>query len=305
MALTTAKITLPTDVAVGIVNKASDASTIAALSPSTPMLFRDQDYMVFTPTAEAEVVAEGENKSSYEQTLTTVTAKRVKLQTTTRVTSELEWADEDNRTQIIESIVSDQAAAFARALDYVLYHAVNPKDGSALAGYTALNTTATQVTSTGDAVEDMDALVDAVAATYDVNGIALSKTFAAQLRKVRVPSTGLRLYPEIPMNLQPGTIEGVKAATSGTVSGVRAATATNVLAFAGDFSVIKWGLVRDMTAQVIPYGDPDGAGDLQRTNQVAYRTEGVYGFAVLDSRAIACLKAAASAASAGTGKEAK
>ena len=305
MALTTAKITLPTDVAVGIVNKASDASTIAALSPSTPMLFRDQDYMVFTPTAEAEVVAEGENKSSYEQTLTTVTAKRVKLQTTTRVTSELEWADEDNRTQIIESIVSDQAAAFARALDYVLYHAVNPKDGSALAGYTALNTTATQVTSTGDAVEDMDALVDAVAATYDVNGIALSKTFAAQLRKVRVPSTGLRLYPEIPMNLQPGTIEGVKAATSGTVSGVRAATVTNVLAFAGDFSVIKWGLVRDMTAQVIPYGDPDGAGDLQRTNQVAYRTEGVYGFAVLDSKAIACLKAAASAASAGTGKEAK
>ena len=302
MALTTAKITLPTDVAVGIVNKASDASTIAALSPSTPMLFRDQDYMVFTPTAEAEVVAEGENKSSYEQTLTTVTAKRVKLQTTTRVTSELEWADEDNRTQIIESIVSDQAAAFARALDYVLYHAVNPKDGSALAGYTALNTTATQVTSTGDAVEDMDALVDAVAATYDVNGIALSKTFAAQLRKVRVPSTGLRLYPEIPMNLQPGTIEGVKAATSGTVSGVRAATATNVLAFAGDFSVIKWGLVRDMTAQVIPYGDPDGAGDLQRTNQVAYRTEGVYGFAVLDPKAIACLKAAAST---DTGKEAE
>lgn len=292
MALTTAKITLPTDVAVGIVNKASDTSTIAALSPSTPMLFRDQDYMVFNPTAEAEVVEEGAQKGAYEVSTSPVTAKRVKLQTTTRVTSELEWADEDNRTQIIEGIVADQSGAFARALDYVLYHAVNPKDGTALSGYTALSGTATQVTSTGDAVEDMDALVDAIAATYDINGIALSKTFAASLRKVRVPSTGMRLYPEIPMNLQPGTVEGVKAATSGTVSGALAKTATKVLAFAGDFSVIKWGLVRDMTAQVIPYGDPDGAGDLQRTNQIAYRTEGVYGFAVLDPKAIACLKAA-------------
>ena len=293
MALTTAKITLPTDVAVGIVNKASDTSTIAMLSPSTPMLFRDQDYMVFNPTAEAEVVEEGAQKGAYEVSTSPVTAKRVKLQTTTRVTSELEWADEDNRTQIIESIVADQAAAFARALDYVLYHAINPKSGEALGdGYTALSGAATQVTSTGDAVEDMDALVDAIAATYDINGIALSKTFAASLRKVRVPSTGMRLYPEIPLNLQPGTVEGVKAATSGTVSGALAKAATKVLAFAGDFSVIKWGLVRDMTAQVIPYGDPDGSGDLQRTNQIAYRTEGVYGYAVLDPKAIACLKEA-------------
>lgn len=294
MALTTKKIVLPKDVAVGIVNKASDTSTIAALSPSTPMLFRDQEYMVFNPTAEAEVVEEGAQKGSYEVSTSPVTAKRVKLQTTTRVTSELEWADEDNRTQIIESIVADQAAAFARALDYVVYHAINPKSGEALGeGYTALSGTATQVTSTGDAVEDIDAIVDAIAATYDVNGIALSKTFAASLRKVRVPSTGLRLYPEIPLNLKPGTVEGVDAATSGTVSGALAKTATNVLAFAGDFSVIKWGLVRDMTAQVIPYGDPDGAGDLQRTNQIAYRTEGVYGYAVLDPKALACLKAKA------------
>lgn len=293
MALTTKKIILPKDVAVGIVNKASDTSTIAALSPSTPMLFRDQEYMVFNPTAEAEVVEEGAQKGSYEASTSPVTAKRVKLQTTTRVTSELEWADEDNRTQIIEAIVADQAAAFARALDYVIYHAVNPKSGEALGdGYTALSGTATQVTSTGDAVEDIDAIVDAIAATYDVNGIALSKTFAASLRKVRVPSTGQRLYPEIPLNLKPGTVEGVTAATSGTVSGALAKAATKVLAFAGDFSVIKWGLVRDMTAQVIPYGDPDGSGDLQRTNQIAYRTEGVYGYAVLDPKAIACLKAA-------------
>ncbi len=293
MALETSKVVLPTSVATYIKDNAKDTSTIAALSPSTPQLFTNADNLIFDGASEAEVVEEGAQKGSYEASTSPVPAKRVKLQTTPRVTSELEWADEDNRTQIIEAIIADQAAAFARALDYVIYHAINPKSGEALGdGYTALSGTATQVTSTGDAVEDIDAIVDAIAATYDVNGIALSKTFAASLRKVRVPSTGPRLYPEIPLNLKPGTVEGVTAATSGTVSGALAKAATKVLAFAGDFSVIKWGLVRDMTAQVIPYGDPDGSGDLQRTNQIAYRTEGVYGYAVLDPKAIACLKAA-------------
>ena len=292
MALTTAKITLPTDVAMAVINKAKDTSTIARLSPSTPMLFRNQDYMVFNPSAEAEIVEEGAQKGSYEQALATVTAKRAKMQVTTRVTSELQWADEDNRTQILDKIVEDQSAALARALDYLIYHAVQPKTGEVMDGYTALSATATQVTATDDAVANVDALTDAIAATYDINGIALSKTFASQLRKVRVPSTGMRFYPEIPLNLNAGTLEGIDAATSGTVSGTLAKVPTNVLAFAGDFSTIKWGLVRDMQAEIIQYGDPDGAGDLKRNNQVAYRTEVVYGYAVIDPKAIAVLKAA-------------
>lgn len=296
MALTTGKISLPTDVALGIVARAKDASTIAALSPATPMLFRNQDYMVFSPTAEAEVVEEGANKGSYEQPLSIVTAKRVKLQTTTRVTSELTWADEDNRTAIVEQIIADQADAFARALDYIVYHAANPATGQAMSGYEALSGTAVQVTAGSDPSADLDALVDAVAQGYEVNGLALSKTFAGQLRRLRVKSTGARLYPEVPLGLNPAAVDGVPAATSGTVSGAKMKKATGVLAFAGDFSVIKWGLVRSMSSEVIEFGDPDGAGDLKRTNQVAYRTEGVYGYAVLDPKAIACLKAAAAGA---------
>lgn len=292
MALTTGKIALPTDVALGIVNRAKDASTIAALSPATPMLFRNQDHMVFAPTAEAEVVEEGANKGSYEQPISIVRAKRVKLQTTTRVTSELTWADEDNRTAIVEQIIADQADAFARALDYIIYHAINPATGQPMAGYEKLADTAVQVASTSDASADLDALVDAVAQGYEVNGLALSRAFAGQLRRLRVKNTGARLYPEVPISLDPAAVDGVRAATSGTVSGAKAKKETGVLAFAGDFSIIKWGLVRSMESEVIEFGDPDGAGDLKRTNQVAYRTEGVYGYAVLDAKAIACLKAA-------------
>ncbi|KAA8828311.1 MULTISPECIES: phage major capsid protein [Bifidobacterium] len=293
MAMTLEKLPLPRELATAVVNKAKDTSTIAALSPSSPMIFTDKDFLMFNGKSEAEVVAEGQSKGSYEQDTTTVSAKRFKVQTTTRVTNELQWADEDNRTQIIEAIQLDQAAAIGRALDYVIYHAVNPKDGETLTGYDALTAQAKAVTAGDDEIANVDALADALNQTYDVNGVALSRTWASRLRKVRVPSTGMRFYPEIPLNLQAGSLDGITAATSGTVNGTKAKTPTGVLALMGDFSLIKWGMVRDMFATMIPYGDPDHAGtDLQNVNMVAYRTEAVFAYAVLDPNGFAVLKEA-------------
>ena len=110
------------------------------------------------------------------------------------------------------------------------------------------------------------------------------------MRKLRVPGTGARVFPEVPLNLAVSNIEGVAAATSSTVNGQKATTPTKVLAIAGDFSMIRWGMVRDIMAELIEFGDPDGAGDLKRTNEVAYRTEAVYAYGVLDPKAFAVLK---------------
>ena len=293
MAMDTAKIKLPVSVATEITKKAKDTSTIAALSPAEPQLFLDKDYMVFNGSSEAEVVAEGSQKSSYEETLTPVVGKRFKVQTTTRVTSELKWADEDNQLEIIQNIQADQAKALGRVLDYVIYHAFNPKPKTTLDGFTALSTSAVQVTASGDDVEDIDALAEAVSDEYDINGIAMSKTWAARLRKLRVPATGMRLYPEIPISLQVGNLDGIPAATSGTVNGRLITPDTKVLAFLGDFSLIKWGMVRDIWSEIIAYGDPDQTGkDLKAYNQIAYRTEAVYSYAILDPKGIAVLKEA-------------
>lgn len=293
MAMDTTKIKLPVSVATEITKKAKDTSTIAALSPAEPQLFLDKDYMVFNGSSEAEVVAEGTQKSSYDETLTPVVGKRFKVQTTTRVTSELKWADEDNQLEIIQNIQADQAKALGRVLDYVIYHAFNPKPKTTLDGFTALSTSAVQVTASGDDVEDIDALAEAVSDEYDINGIAMSKTWAARLRKLRVPATGMRLYPEIPISLQVGNLDGIPAATSGTVNGRLITPDTKVLAFLGDFSLIKWGMVRDIWSEIIAYGDPDQTGkDLKAYNQIAYRTEAVYSYAILDPKGIAVLKEA-------------
>lgn len=291
MAMDTTKIKLPAEVTQAIINKVGNTSTIAALSPSTPQLFLNEDYMVFNGAAEAEVVAEGQTKSSYEQTASYITGKKFKVQCTTRVTEELKWADEDNRLEIISSIQEDQTKAIARALDYVIYHAINPKSGTELTGYDALTANAVTVTDSGDDIANVDALADAVN-EYEINGVALSRTWASRLRKLRVPATGMRFYPEIPINLAAGTLDGIPAATSTTVDGKKATTPTKVLGIMGDYSLIKWGMIRDIWAEVIQYGDPDQTGvDLKAHNQIAYRTEAMFSYAVLDPNAFAVLKA--------------
>lgn len=292
MANDTTKVALPKSVVTTVLNKVKDASTIAALSPSTPQKFADSTYLVFNPTAEAEVIAEGAKKSGSEISTDPVVAKRVKVVTTTRVSDELKWADEDNQLEIVSNIIADQTAAIGRALDYVVYHAVNPKTGLALDGYTALTAGANSITATDDPSADIDSMTDAVL-DYDINGFALSRKFASDLRKLRVPSTGLRLYPEIPLSLEVGSIDGIPAAASGTVNGSLAKTDTKVLGILGDFSAIKWGMVRDMTSEIIEFGDPDNTGnDLKGYNQVAYRTEAALAYAVLDPEAFSVLKSA-------------
>lgn len=295
MALSTEKITLPREVAAAITTKTKDTSTIAKLSPSEPQLFADKDYMVFNGASEAEVIGEGEAKSSYEQPMTTVSSKRLKLVTTTRVTDELEWADEDNQLEILTAIQADQAAAIGRALDYIVFHGFDPKKRTAIAGMTGLVTSGVQVTATGKHVNDVDLLADAVNEEYNITGVALSKTWASALRKERVAATGARLYPEIPLNLDAGWLDGVQAATSGTVNGRLITPATGVLAIMGDFDLIKWGMARDVKAEIIRFGDPDNTGkDLKGHNQVAYRTEAFISVAVLDTQGFGILKTKAS-----------
>lgn len=290
MAMDTTKIKLPRSVVLDMVKKAKDVSTVAALSAPIPQVFADADHMLFTGNSEAEVVAEGTKKGSYDQNLKFVEGKRVKLVTTTRVTDELKWADEDNRLAIIEAIQADQLAALGRAIDYVVYHAVNPKTGGKLEGYTSLVSQAQSVTSTDDEVANIDAMTDALM-ERDINGLAVSREFASALRKLRVPSTGQRLYPEVPLTLSVTDIDGLRAIASGTVNGRIASEATKVRAIMGDFDQIKWGMVRDATSEIIEYGDPDNTGvDLKGSNMIAYRTESMFSYAVLDPEAFCVLK---------------
>lgn len=291
-ATNTTNIKLPVEIAKDLVSKVADTSVIQTLSASSPAIFANRASILFTQDPEAEIVGESTQHSSQTVGLKPVDHIIKKLSVTVRFSDEVKWADEDSQLQIVDAIVDKSAAALGRGLDYLVFHALNPATGMAASGLTALTAGATVVTATTDPAADLDALADAVDPGYSISGIGLSKAYASSLRKVRVKNTGLRMFPEIPINLNTGVVDGLAAATSNTVSGALAKTATKVLAVMGDFNLIKWGIVRDINIETIETGDPDGLGDLKRLGQVAYRAEVVYSYAVIDPKGFAVLKSA-------------
>lgn len=291
-ATNTTNIKLPVEIAKDLVSKVADTSVIQTLSASSPAIFANRASILFTQDPEAEIVGESTQHSSQTVGLKPVDHIIKKLSVTVRFSNEVQWADEDSQLQIVDAIVDKSAAALGRGLDYLVFHALNPATGMAASGLTALTAGATAVTATTDPAADLDALADAVDPGYSISGIGLSKAYASSLRKVRVKNTGLRMFPEIPINLNTGVVDGLAAATSNTVSGALAKTATKVLAVMGDFNLIKWGIVRDINIETIETGDPDGLGDLKRLGQIAYRAEVVYSYAVIDPKGFAVLKSA-------------
>lgn len=291
-AINTTNIKLPVEIAKDLVSKVADTSVIQTLSASSPAIFANRASILFTQDPEAEIVGESTQHSSQTVGLKPVDHTIKKLSVTVRFSNEVQWADEDSQLQIVDAIVDKSAAALGRGLDYLVFHGLNPATGMAASGLTALTAGATTVTATTDPAADLDALADAVDPGYSISGIGLSKAYASSLRKVRVKNTGLRMFPEIPINLNTGVVDGLAAATSNTVSGALAKTATKVLAVMGDFNLIKWGIVRDINIETIETGDPDGLGDLKRLGQIAYRAEVVYSYAVIDPKGFAVLKSA-------------
>ena len=291
-ATNTTNIKLPVEIAKDLVSKVADTSVIQTLSASSPAIFANRASILFTQDPEAEIVGESTQHSSQSVGLKPVDHIIKKLSVTVRFSNEVQWADEDSQLQIVDAIVDKSAAALGRGLDYLVFHGLNPATGMAATGLTALTAGATAVTATTDPAADLDALADAVDPGYSISGIGLSKAYASSLRKVRVKNTGLRMFSEIPINLNTGVVDGLAAATSNTVSGTLAKTATKVLAVMGDYNLIKWGIVRDINIETIETGDPDGLGDLKRLGQVAYRAEVVYSYAVIDPKGFAVLKSA-------------
>lgn len=298
-AFSTENFEMPTVLQKRVIRKMQEKSVISALSTAEPSIFANEEYMVFSKEPEAEFVGENEAKSSADFGFSTVVAKPHKVQTTIRLSSEVQWADEDGQLQIVSTVLDSLGTAAARALDYGIIHGINPLTGEvspliSAESMTTMVPAANKVAATADPVKDLDNLPDAVIANYDVNGIALDRQFASELRKVRVDATGLRLFPEIGLNLDPGSIDGIRSVTSDAVSGKRLATTpTGVKAIIGDWSMLKWGMVRSFAITAIPYGDPDGLGDLARYNQIAYRAESVFSWGILDPLAFAFLTSAA------------
>lgn len=286
-------LSLPKSVTNRVFPKIQYGSTIAALGNPEPMLFGDTEYFHFD-IGEAEYVGEGANKSGSTATKTTVTVKPYKFQKTVRYSQEVMWADEDYQLGILNNFADAITPALARALDYGVFHGINPLDGALVAAMTtngklSQTTNSVEIAPGDKPYANIDAAKALVLADgYIPSDIALDPSFAALFTSLRNTTTEQKLYPDFQLGTAPSNLDGTRASTSKTVGAVGvAAAATTVKAIVGDFSKVVWGVQRRIGLEVIQYGDPDGDGDLKRNNQIALRSEILYGWAIADKDAFA------------------
>ena len=287
----TGSLTIPKQKLDPWLGKIQNGSVVAALSNSIPMTYGEGESWTFS-IGEAEYVAEGGAKGQSTVTPTTKTVKPFKFHKTLRFNEEVLWADEDRQLEVVDQILAEIQPALSRALDFGVIHEINPTGGAVVA---AMNGGLTDTTNLVEYVAadkpyvSLDAADGLVLADgYNPRDVALDPAYAAKFSALRGTSSEQKLYPNLRFGTEVSELDGHRAAVSNTV-GAKAVLAvdTKILGIVGDFSAIRWGVQKSIGLEVIRYGDPDGAGDLKRNNQVAFRSEVVYGWGIADLNAFA------------------
>lgn len=289
-ALIASDFEIPAEISVGIFEKAQKGSTLAQLSGARPQKFGKQQVFVLTAPPKAELVGEAAQKSPTPASYSSKTVNPFKLQVTMRFSQEVQWADEDTQIGVLQDLASNAGIALGRALDLVGIHKINPLTGTVSELVKeGLIDTKQLITLVGtkydEAVEAAAGTV--ISAGYTPTGIAMDPALSFGLSTMR-DTTGRKIYPELGFGQNITNFAGMNAAVSDTVSAKNEiSVASKLLGITGQFDAFRWGVQRSIGAHLIEYGDPDGLGDLQRSNQVAIRAEIVYGIGIMDSNAFA------------------
>lgn len=258
-------------------------STIIKLAKQMPVAFSGNDIFVFNLDGEVSIVGEGEQKPAGSAVLAPVHVKPIKIVYQHRLSDEFLRTTDEKALSMLAAFKDGFAKKIASGIDIMAFHGVNPKDlaTSATIGDNHLDTV-TAVTYTDGQPEE--ALSDAVTliGDFDVTGYALSKAFGTALGKYK--EAGISQYPEYKLGGNPGVLGKTAADVNSTVSKGNA----NAMAYVGDFAhAFRWGYADQIPMEVIQYGDPDGQGDLKRTNEVVLRAEAWVGWGILCKDAFA------------------
>jgi hypothetical protein len=180
--LNTGQLQLPNQILDPWLGKVIYGSTVATLSGATPMRFGPGQTMTFA-IGEAEYVGEGADKgpTTIEPTVKTVTP--FKFHKTVRWTEEVKWANEDIQLQAIEMILIQIQPALSRALDFGVFHGINPTGGAPVTAMTEKLSDTPNTVAHGTTekpyvpVDKADALV--LRGGYVPSDIALDPAFAS------------------------------------------------------------------------------------------------------------------------------
>lgn len=277
---------LPRSVSTEVWKTANALSIVPTLSTSVPIILGENVFPTVTKRPAASIVGEGANKPGSDVEVGAKVIKPIKAVVGLEFTME---AILTNPAGVLGLLQSELGAAIARQVDLAVLHGRQASDGAALSGgHAFINQTTNRVELTTANASDTElwagyGLVVNGTNGNDFSGFAMDPRFVFSLASARNTTTGVRLNPDMQMGSATTTYAGQPTAVSKTVSGqVDASADTKVRAFGGDWDALKFGYALDMFSKKIEYGDPFGNGDLQRRNAVAYLTEVIFGWAIMD-----------------------
>lgn len=268
-------------------NKVKGKSSVAVLHTQEPIPFTGNEVMTFSMDAEVDLVAENGKRSAGGVTIDPVKVVPLLIEYGARVSNDFMNAAEEKQLEILKAFNDGFAAKAARGLDIMVFHGVNPRTNevSALIGTNSFDTAGLVTVDYKEAAPD-SCIEEAISALdtsdNDVSGMAISKDMRSALAK-QTDKAGAKLYPQLAWGSNPGTINGCQVDVNSTVSFGK----SKDKAIMGDFQrAFKWGYAKQVTLEVIPYGDPDNSGkDLQGYGQVYLRAQTYIGWGILDKTA--------------------
>lgn len=292
---TTATTNFPAQLVSEMFNAVQGHSALAKLCAAKPIPFAGETVFTFAMGGEVSIVGEGANKPAGDATVAPKTIRPVKMVYQHRVSDEFMNASEEGRLPILQAFADGFAKKMARGLDIAAMHGINPAD-LAPASFKATNSfdgvvsnTVTYAAATVD--DNINAAVQAViGGERAVNGIAMSPAAGTALSAIKV--NGVAQYPEYRFGQNPDAFYGMGSDVNGTVSVTETGEKTDHV-LVGDFqNAFRWGYAKNVPLEVIEFGDPDGQGDLKRTNEVVLRAEAYIGWGVLDAASFAIVREA-------------
>lgn len=270
-------------------NKVKGHSTLAKLSASDPMPFSGIDVMTFSMDGEAAIVGEGAQKPAGAADKGSVTIKPIKFVYQHRVTEEFLKMSDEKQLPILQTFNDGFSKKIARGFDIAAFHGVNPATNisSDIVGSNCFDSMITNTVTYNSFIPD-DNVDSAVApiqlAERDITGIAMSPAFGSALGKMKMADSNAPMYPEFRYGANPGNFGGMPADINSTVS----FGSSLDRAIVGDFAnAFRWGYAQNVTFEIIPYGNPDGQGDLKQTNEIVLRAECYVGWGILDAASFA------------------
>lgn len=265
-------------------------SALAKLAQNKPMPFNGTDIITFASSDEAAIVAEGAAKPAFDGANNVIQVRPLKFVFGQRVSDEFRYAADEVRLEYLRAFADAFAKKIARGFDIA---AMTGKDPQSAAPVSALATNnfhgvVTNVITATAGQEDaavQSAITALMGAGYQPDGIVMTPAMASAL--AAITNAGVPAFPELAWGGNPERVRGLLS----DITTALAFDSSTDDALVGDFAnAFKWGYAKNIPLEVIEYGDPDGAGDLKRYNQVYLRAEAYIGWAILDADAFGIVK---------------